>query len=92
MLSCAEQEFAEAVEYYEGECPGLGREFEAEVKAALRRMAAFPNAWPVLSQRTRRCIVGRFSFGILYQIRADDILVVAIMHLSRDPKRWQDRL
>ena len=35
-------EFEEAVAWYEGERPGLGREFKLEVKLALRRARADP--------------------------------------------------
>lgn len=92
VLSCAEEEFAEAVAYFNEQCPGLGYEFAADVKAAFSRIAAFPEAWPTLSRRARRCIVNRFPYGVLYQVRKDSILVLAIMHLARDPKTWQDRL
>lgn len=92
ILSCAQEELAEAVEYYNEQCPGLGYEFAAGVKAALSRIAAFPDAWPAYSARAKRCIVNRFPYGILYQIRKDCLLVLAIMHLKREPKRWQDRL
>ena len=92
ILSCAEEEFAEAVDYYNEQCAGLGFEFAAEVEATLDRISAFPNAWPIFSRRARRCIVHRFPYGVLYQIRDDGILVLAIMHLRRDPARWEERL
>ncbi len=44
ILSCAEQELAEAVDYYNEQSPGLGYEFAAEVKAALDRIASFPRS------------------------------------------------
>jgi plasmid stabilization system protein ParE len=91
ILSCAETEFAETVDYYNRQCPGLGFEFAAEIKASLARIAAFPKAWPVFSSRSRRCSLNRFPYGVLYQIRKDCLLIVAIMHMKRDPKRWQDR-
>lgn len=92
ILACAEVELAEAVDYYNKECPGLGYEFAAEVKASFERITAFPEAWPAFSPRSRRCIVNRFPYGVLYQICSDYILVLAVMHLQRDPKRWEDRL
>ena len=92
ILSCAEQEFVEAVEYYNDQCPGLGYEFAAEVVKALERIRSFPDAWPAFSTRARRCLVSRFPYGVIYQIRGSDVLVVGIMHLKRDPKPWQDRL
>ena len=92
IVSCAEQEFVEAVDYYNEQCPGLGYEFAAEVKSTLGRISAFPEAWPKLSGRARRCITNKFPFGIIYQIRQDCILVVAIMHMKRNPVLRQDRI
>ncbi|MBI1746874.1 MAG: type II toxin-antitoxin system RelE/ParE family toxin [Acidobacteria bacterium] len=92
ILSCAEQEFAETVDYYNEQCPGLGYEFAAEVKNTLERIVSFPDAWPSFSGRTRRCMISRFPYGILYQVRQDLILVAAMMHLRRDPNSWQGRI
>jgi hypothetical protein len=92
ILSCAEQELVDAVDYYNEQCPGLGFEFAAEVKSTLSRIVSFPNAWPLFSQRTRRCMTNRFPYGVLYQLRTNHVLVTAIMHLKRDPKKWQERL
>lgn len=91
VLAGAEDELAEGVAYYNGQGPGLGYELAAEVKAAFGRIAAFPDAWPAFSARSRRCIVNRFPYGVLYQVRGESILVVAVMHLRRSPKRWQER-
>ena len=44
ILSSAEKEFTEMVDYYNGQCPGLGYEFAVEVKNALDRIASFPDA------------------------------------------------
>lgn len=91
VLSCAERELVEAVDHYNEERPGLGYEFAEEVQLALDRVRSFPEAWPLFSPRSRRCVVSRFPYGILYQIRTDRILVLAIMHLKRDPKTWRQR-
>ncbi len=92
ILSCAEQEMAEAVDYYNEQSPGLGFEFAAEVKKTLARIRSFPEAWPRFSGETRRCILNRFPYGAIYQLRRDGVLVPEIMHLSRDPRRWQENL
>lgn len=91
VLSCAEREFVDAVDRYNAKRPGLGYEFAAEVRSAFERIGAFPDAWPLFSARSRRCILSRFPYGILYQIRTDRILVVAVMHLKRDPEIWRQR-
>jgi plasmid stabilization system protein ParE len=91
-LQSAASEFKDAVAYYNDECPGLGFEFAAEIKKTLARVVTQPEAWPVLSKRTRRCRVARFPYGVIYQHRQETILVVAIMHLRRHPLHWQGRL
>ncbi len=91
-LDAAESEFLEAISYYNGESEGLGYEFAAEVNRAIGRISEYPNAWTQLSKRTRRCRTNRFPYGVIYQIRSDMILILAIMHLHRDPESWKDRL
>lgn len=91
MLSVAKEEFFEAVRYYNGQREGLGFEFAGEVKNTLLRIVGFPEAWPQLSERSRRCLVNRFPYAILYRFDKQFILVVAIMHMSRDPKQCRDR-
>jgi hypothetical protein len=91
VLSCAEREFAEAVEFYNAERPGLGYELAEEVQRTLDRISAFPEAWPVFSERTRRCIVRRFPYGVLYQVCTDCVLVVALLHMTRSPQTWRER-
>ena len=92
LLSVAEQEFIEAVDYYNNQCQGLGYEFAAEIKSTIQRITNFPNAWTKISPRARRCLTNKFPFGVLYQVYDDTILVIAVMHMKRDPINWQKRL
>jgi len=59
---------------------------------ALDRLAKFPEAWHPCSKRTRRCQTHRFPYGIIYQIRKEEILIIAIANLDREPDYWEDRL
>lgn len=91
-LSPAKAELTEAIRYYNTQSEGLGYEFAVEVKKTLERIIQYPDAWAVLSSRTRRCRTTRFPYGVVYQVRADTVLVVAIMHMSRNPETWRARL
>ena len=91
-LAPATAEFKDAIAHYNLQSEGLGFEFAAEVKRTLERIVQYPEAWSPLSKRTRRCRTNRFPYGVIYQIRGEIILVVAIMHLSRDPRMWESRL
>lgn len=91
-LSIAEEELGQAIEYYESKESGLGLRFYTEYRAALKRIIAYPEAWFPLSENTRRCRTRVFPFGIIYQVRGNDILIVAVSELHRKPDHWEDRL
>lgn len=91
-LLTAEREFAEAVSYYDLQREGLGLEFANEVRRGLNRIVQFPNAWTPLSKRTRRCRLNRFPFALLYQVRKDTLLIVAVQNLRQHPDAWRLRL
>ena len=88
-LSTAELELKEAMEFYEAAKEGLGAEFLVEIEAAVGLIEAHPLAWTALSPRTRRCRISRFPFGLFYQVRSDEILIVSVMDLRRNPERWE---
>ncbi len=92
LLQVAEQELDEAVEYYNGERPGLGRDFLLEFLNSLERIKTYPETWHSFSTGTRRCQMRRFPYGIVYQITEKEILVLAVAHLHRRPEYWKTRL
>lgn len=87
-----ENEVAIAVFDYEQRRLGLGREFLAELKAGYQKVSDHPNRWSLLTKNTRRYRLDRFPYGIVYVPYSDHILVVAVMHLSRKPGYWKNRL
>jgi len=91
-LAPAEAELLDAVDYYNSQSEGLGYEFAAEVKRTIERIVQYPEAWVQLSKRTRRCRTNRFPYGVIYQVRSETLLIVAVMHLSRDPQTWRGRI
>jgi hypothetical protein len=91
-LEIAQKELDDDIEYYNYEVHGLGDAFLAEVLNAVDRIGKFPEAWHPCSKRTRRCQTRRFPYGVIYQIREKEILIVAIANLHRKPDYWKDRI
>ena len=87
----ADEEFREATRYYEECQPGLGIEFAEEVYSAIARIIEFPEAWMVMSKNTRRCLVNRFPYGVIFQIKSHMLRIIAIANLHRRPDYWQNR-
>ncbi len=93
-LEPATAELYEAIVYYNIQRQGLGLEFAKEVQDTIERIKQNPEAWTTIStsKQARRCLTNRFPYGIIYQIRDNTILIVAVMHLKRRPQTWQSRL
>ena len=88
----AEAEFVQAIEYYE-ECEAnLGYDFAVEVYSTIERIMAYPKAWPIIEEDIRRSLVRRFPYGILYAEEDEELFIVAVMHLHRDPDYWKHRV
>lgn len=85
-------EFIDAIVYYEESSEGVGLRFSREVYATIKRAAANPNSWPQMTDNTRRCLTRRFPYGVVYEIRQDDMLIVAVAHLCREPYYWSNRI
>jgi plasmid stabilization system protein ParE len=88
----AEAEFDKAIEYYEQLQPGLDIEFAEEIYATITRIIQYPDAWSVLSKNSRRCLVNRFPYGVVYQIKTGSLRIIAVAHLHRRPSYWKERL
>lgn len=84
-------EFIDAIAYYENSSKGVGLRFSREVYATINRVTASPNSWPRLTENTRRCLTRRFPYSIVYEVREQDVLTIAIAHFSRRPFYWSDR-
>jgi hypothetical protein len=63
-----------------------------EVYHAVIRIIEHPEAWTKISKICRRCLVNRFPYGIIYSIERNEILVLAVMNLHRNPKYLKDRI
>lgn len=88
----ADAEFIAAVAYYEDCEIGLGLDHSREVYATIHNALDYPTLWPKVEDEVCRCLVHRFPYGVLYSIEPQDIFILAVMHLHRDPDYWKHRL
>jgi plasmid stabilization system protein ParE len=87
----AKLDLRQAVQWYDQQQYGLGREFGAQVDAAMELIADNPMQYQILYRNIRRAILRKFPYGVFYRIDGTDIVVFAIVHLHRDPSSWQAR-
>lgn len=89
----ASRELAEAVNWYELKRPGLGAELFDEVSESIARLAQNPESGGPMSadHRTRRLLMTRFPYHLVYRVRPTEIVVVAVAHVKRRPEYWRHR-
>jgi plasmid stabilization system protein ParE len=88
----AQHDLDEAARWYESHRAGLGDEFLDEFLATTSRIGEAPLAYPEIGRAARRAMLRRFPFGVFYRIADDSVVVVAVMHSSRHPRRWMRRV
>ena len=89
----AQADLATAAAWYEEQAKGLGKLFLAEVRQCIHRIHANPEAYPVVQGQTRRALIRRFPYGIIFLIVPEHsvIVVLAVLHCGRDPRLWSRR-
>jgi plasmid stabilization system protein ParE len=89
----ASDEFTEAVRWYETRRPGLGAALYGAVNATIEGIERQPEIGTAayLDPQTRRMLVVRFPYQVVYHLHRDEIVIVAIAHLKRRPGYWKHR-
>ncbi len=88
----AVKELEDAINYYTNLDQSLSLEFLEEFYSSIQRILLFPLAWKKFSLSCRRCLLNRFPYGIIYEIKGDTIIIVALMQVNRKPNYWEKRI
>jgi len=94
LLPEAEQDAAEAYDWYAAKRPGLGEEFLNCVDSCLQALRRTPKLYAFAHEEYRRGLIRRFPYSIFYEYNdlTDTVIVYSIFHNSRDPGKWRQRL
>jgi hypothetical protein len=78
----ADEEFREAVRFYENEAPGVGLRFVAEVRKGVTFITENPYAAVVAGSGIRRKVLNHFPYSLLYAVESELIV-------PTQPRRWK---
>jgi len=84
-------EYEAATGYYAERDPAIAARFVAAINETLDRIVESPHRWRVIEEDVRRCLAHVFPYGVLYTMEPDFILILAVMHGSREPGYWKSR-
>lgn len=66
--------------------------FMAELDDAIESICKSPDRWPNYLHGTRRYLMKRFPYLVVYRVTDDKLQVIAVAHGKRKPGYWRRRL
>ncbi len=87
-----EVEIADAFEWYEARVPGLGSDFLLASDATFDGILRNPRQFPTVHKTVRRVLLRRFPYEVFFVEDGQNIVVLAVFHVKRNPKRWSKRI
>lgn len=88
----AEADYRAAVDYYAADSLEPARAFASAFRAAVALLRERPLIGTPYEEGTRRKVLSRFPFAIIYDVQPEMLTVIAVAHHSRDPDYWLERV
>jgi plasmid stabilization system protein ParE len=85
----AEADLENAVQWYDEERPGLAQRFLKDVDRSFVRLRERPLQFPMVAGDVRRALLHTFPYAIYFRVSDEMIVVLAVLHLRRNPKIWR---
>ena len=66
--------------------------FLDELRRAMQQISEHPEKFPVLESGTRRIVLRKFPYLVIFRETATAVQIVAVAHGRRRPNYWRDRI
>lgn len=92
VAQAAQDELLNAVQFYTDKGgPGLAHALVSELERAIQLLNVQPLMGAPYVAGTRRIVLRRFPYNLVYDVQADVLRIIAIAHQRRKPGYWQAR-
>ena len=85
-------ELKSAIGWYLEQNETAAHKFVAAVDRAIDLILASPQRWPIGELETRKLVLQRFPYAIIYKEKRSVVTILAVAHGHRQPGYWKDRL
>ena len=92
ILEDAVDEARAAYRWYLSRSRSAGTWFMEELDRGIEAVTDAPERWPAHLHGTRRYLLRRFPYALVYTFEGGKVLVVAVVHGSRRPGYWRERV
>jgi toxin ParE1/3/4 len=88
----AKFELLEAANYYDQQDEGLADQFRIMIRKKIEKVLINPLMPYCFYHECRRIKTDKFPYFLIYRVNDDLLQIIAVMHTSRRPGYWKDRL
>ena len=88
----AKAELLDTFQWYQEQRQGLGYDFKLCVDEVISKIKKNLLIYKKLFRNVRRSVIKRFPFGLFFIVEDNTIIVLAVLHARRDPRRWKVRI
>lgn len=89
----AAAEYEAAVNWYFERSQLAASKFASELSRAIEKIAEAPDRWPAYILNTRRYLLYRFPYAVVYRkLPSSTIQILAVAHTRRRPGYWKKRM
>jgi plasmid stabilization system protein ParE len=81
-----------AIQWYRERSHSAANGFLAEIDRAIEKISQAPEMWSLYFKGTRRFLLHRFPFSVVYREVFGSIQIVAVAHAKRRPGYWKNRI
>ena len=81
-----------AYDWYAERNPSVANAFISELDHAISQIQKTPERWAMHLRGTRKFLLRRFPYAVVYRITQSTIQVIAVAHGRRRPGYWKSRL
>lgn len=92
LRSAAIEDIREASDYYEAVRRGLGDDFLEETSDLLLGIETSPHLFAIREGTVRTANLRRFPYQVVYVMDGQHVEILAVLHQSRHPDSWRNRL
>lgn len=83
-----ETDVLKAATWYDDRNPALGSDFVSRVRKAVDQLVEDPERRSAAEYGVRYWPVERFPYVVFYDLSEQEIVLLGVMHTSREPRKW----
>ena len=90
--AAARANIADELAWYEASAPEAAPQFQEALRGVVGRIERSPRQFPATPHNTRRALLRRFPYLVIFREIGNDTIVVAVFHTRRDPRARRARM